>query len=599
MTARRLALLGVLLAGGASALLAAPASARPTDPVVSRAELSVPKAACGVAGVVNKAIGIACGALSNGGALIKGAKQLLHGNVGGAVTSVLGGGAGTVAATAGTAIGLAAIGVWVVGGAGAVLHEAAAALGATTRPQLDSTWFSSTYWRMAAIATMLTLPFLFAATVQAALRSDVALLARAALGYLPLAILSIAIAAPLATLLLAASDEMCSLISSAAGNESSHVITTAAAVVAGLTALARSPFLAFLVALFAIGAGFTLWIELLLREAAVYVVVLMLPLAFAALAWPARRVWAVRAVEILVALILSKFAIVAVLSLGGAAIGASIGHLGVSRLMAGTVLIMLAALSPWVLLRFVPLAEVAAGAAGALRGELRGGRELGNRAVGEARSADDWVSRTTSGMRRDAAVGVPDLEGPTRSAGTARGGSTGAGGGGDVGGDNGGGDLGGGDSGGGEPGRGDLGGGDPGGGSPAPPEPGAPDPIRPGTPSAGARRATTVGGPATPPSTDASPPPPADGSGRPAGPPGPEPPAGPRATEPPAAPAPAEPPAGPRATEPPAAPAPVEPPPSPAEPPPNTRDVPWSQRSVLELGPNFGDTVVWPHEDAE
>ena len=58
-----------------------------------------------------------------------------------------------------------------------------------------------------------------------------------------------------------------------------------------------------------------------MREAAVYVIVLMLPLAFAALVWPARRVWAVRAVELLVALILSKFAIVAVLALGGAALG--------------------------------------------------------------------------------------------------------------------------------------------------------------------------------------------------------------------------------------------------------------------------------------
>ena len=56
-----------------------------------------------------------------------------------------------------------------------------------------------------------------------------------------------------------------------------------------------------------------LWLELLMREAAVYVIVLMLPLVFAALVWPARRVWAVRAVELLVALILSKFAIVAVL----------------------------------------------------------------------------------------------------------------------------------------------------------------------------------------------------------------------------------------------------------------------------------------------
>ena len=179
---------------------------------------------------------------------------------------------------------------------------------------------------MAAIAALLTLPFLFAATVQAALRSDVALLVRAAFGYLPLAILSIAIAAPVTTMLLAASDELCGLISVGRRQRSATLPGDGPAIaVLGLTALAGSPFLAFLIGLFMIGAAFALWIELLLREAAVYVVVLMLPLAFAALAWPARRIWAVRAVELLVALILSKFAIVAVLSLGGAAIGASAG----------------------------------------------------------------------------------------------------------------------------------------------------------------------------------------------------------------------------------------------------------------------------------
>ena len=102
-----------------------------------------------------------------------------------------------------------------------------------------------------------------------------------------------------------------------------------------------------------IGAAFALWIELLMREAAVYVIVLMLPLAFAAMVWPARRIWAVRAVELLVALILSKFAIVAVLSLGGAAISSGADDGSVAAVMAGAVLILLAAFSPWALLRLL------------------------------------------------------------------------------------------------------------------------------------------------------------------------------------------------------------------------------------------------------
>ena len=56
-------------------------------------------------------------------------------------------------------------------------------------------------------------------------------------------------------------------------------------------------------------------------------------------------------------------------------------------LMAGAVLIMLAAFSPWALLRLIPLAELASGAAGALRGELRpiGAQEM--RAEARARGA--------------------------------------------------------------------------------------------------------------------------------------------------------------------------------------------------------------------
>jgi hypothetical protein len=403
----RVALAGLVLAAVPSALTASPAAASSAGRTPVN-ELNVTKAVCGVAGILSKAASMACGAVTNGGALLQAGKQLATGRIGGAISTLTSGGAGTVASTATTALGLAAIGTWVVGGAQAVLHDAAAALGATTTPQLRTTWFSSTYWRMAAIAALLTLPFLFAATVQALLRSDVALLASAALGYLPLAILAIAVAAPITTLLLAASDQLCTLISSAAGNEGTHFIGRVIFTVAGLTVLAKSPFLAFLLALFTIGAAFALWIELLLREAAVYVVVLMLPLAFAALAWPARRIWAIRAVELLVALILSKFAIVAVLSLGGAAISASAGHFGITGLMAGAVLIMLAALSPWALLRLVPLAEIAAGAAGSLRGELRSGGLSVDRGMALATSGEEWASSATAEMKRDAERQIPD-----------------------------------------------------------------------------------------------------------------------------------------------------------------------------------------------
>ena len=136
---------------------------------------------------------------------------------------------------------------------------------------------------MAAIAAVLTLPFLFAAAVQALMRSDLALLARAAFGYLPLSLLAVGIAAPLTMLLLAASDEMSAIVSSAAGPRGRSLPGRARrSSTGGSIRLARSPFLAFLVGLLTAAGAIALWIELLMREAAVYIVVLMLPLAFAA-----------------------------------------------------------------------------------------------------------------------------------------------------------------------------------------------------------------------------------------------------------------------------------------------------------------------------
>jgi hypothetical protein len=387
---------------------------------VARAATAAPQASqLGVAGSVSD-LNLP-GGLSTGGSVLNAGQQLLNGNLPGAAGSLAGGAANAVASTASTAL-FVAIGAAVAGGAQGVLNDTAAALGDTTSPQLRSTWFSSTYWRMAAVAAVLTLPFLFAAAVQALIRSDFSLLARAAFGYLPLAMLAIAVAAPLTTLLLASCDELTSFISSAAGNASAHFLARAGLNTAVLTGLDGSPFLAFLIGLFIIAAAFALWIELLLREAAVYVIVLMLPLAFAAFVWPARRVWAIRAVELLVALILAKFAIVAVLSLGGAAVSAA-GH-SVTTLMAGGVLIMLAAFSPWALLRLVPLAELATGVA-----ELRSGLRAADVRAGiqEVRALDaaDRVAGAAAEMKRVADVRPADAGGarpaPAPRSGTATG----------------------------------------------------------------------------------------------------------------------------------------------------------------------------------
>ncbi len=382
------------------------------------AAIDLTKPVCSVAGLVSPLAGKICTAGAHPGRLVGAGKKLLGGHLGGAVNSLLGDGASGATKTA-TLAGLAAIAAAAVAGAGFAMHETAKVVSSTTRPELQSTWFSTAYWRMAGISALLTLPFLFAAAIQALLRSELALLWRAAFGYLPLGLLSVAIAAPVTMLLLSASDEMSGLVSSASGGADTDFLIKVGAGAGGLSLISRSPFLAFVVALLTAAATLTLWTELLVRAAAVYVIVLMLPLFFAALVWPARRVWAVRAIELLVALILSKFAIVAVLSLGGAALG----HTTVpsfTSMLAGATLILLAAFAPWALLRILPLHELAAGAAAGLHHEPQqrlavaafGGAD---RAVGDgeperakAGTADDRAA--DAAMRRLASHGTDERD---------------------------------------------------------------------------------------------------------------------------------------------------------------------------------------------
>ncbi len=397
----RTAIAAAALCCATLALAAAPPPAAALNPV---------KPICSVGGWVSGIVGKACGVLQNGSKIVKAGQKLLSGHPGQAAKALVSGGVSKV----GVAAGLTAVGVWVLVGAKTAISETAKLIDHTTSPQLQTTWFSSTYWRMAGIAAVLTLPFLFAAAVQAVMRSDLALLARAALGYLPLAVLAISVAAPLTMLLLAASDQMSAIVSSAAGGNAARALDEIGGGIGLLSTFDGSPFLAFLLGLLLVGGAFTLWLELLVREAAVYVVVLMLPLAFAAFVWPARRVWAVRAVELLIALILAKFAIVAVLALAAAGLGHKLLS-GPTAMLSGLALVTLAAFAPWALLRLLPMAEMASGAAGSLRREATGLRATGATAEGRA----DWAAEQSEdrlGRVEGADSTQPSRDRPSREA---------------------------------------------------------------------------------------------------------------------------------------------------------------------------------------
>src|SRR6202042_1006596 len=150
------------------------------------------------------------------------------------------------------------------------------------------------------------------------------------------------------------------------GGTNADVNSLLTGVTSGLVTAAGDPtiasFVLLLIALLIAVAAFVLWLELLIRAAAVYVAVLFLPLALATLVWPSVSHWCRRLVETLAALILSKFVIVATLSLAASAVssgavGGTSGGAGsgFASVLAGGALLVLSTFVPFAILRLIPM----------------------------------------------------------------------------------------------------------------------------------------------------------------------------------------------------------------------------------------------------
>lgn len=248
---------------------------------------------------------------------------------------------------------------WVVAGADWLLQQIGNALSASTAVHLGAPWFESHYQVMVALAAVVAVPMLAVAAIQAVVRQSPATLVRVALVQVPLAGLMSAVAVQLVQLSLGVTDELSSAVSSSSGADISRSLAGVASLLVTQAAVG-SPVPTFVLALGAllvVAGALVLWLELIVRAAAVYVAVLFLPLALAGLLWPALSHWCRRLVETLAAAVLSKFVIVAVLSL---AVGAVASGAGFASVLAGGALLLLAAFTPFSLLRLVPMIEAGA-----------------------------------------------------------------------------------------------------------------------------------------------------------------------------------------------------------------------------------------------
>ncbi len=302
------------------------------------------------------------------------------------------------------------IGEWVGNGAAEMLKLLGHVLDASTRPELDQHWFLEHFQSMAALAGLVILPMLLASIMQAIVRQDLSLLLRSALVHLPLALLLTAVAVELVQLSLAAVDAMCTYVSKPSGGDVQAVVSSVSGALVRTSVALGQPgaatFVLFLGGLVVAVAAMLLWLELVVRTAAIYVAVLFLPLAMATLVWPAVSHWCRRLAETLAALVLSKLVVVAILSLAAGALAGNGGSADLSGVISGAALLLLAAFSPFTLLRLVPAVE--AGAVMHLEGVSRRASSL---AVESGSALPTPSLPTRSGSDEALTVSVGDVEG--------------------------------------------------------------------------------------------------------------------------------------------------------------------------------------------
>lgn len=330
----------------------------------------------------------------------------------GMACDVVGGVVGLPGAAAGQ-VADAAIGAfagWIASGITDLLRTVADAVFSGTEVNLVAEgeaghlWFLDHYDTMATLASAVFAPMLLLAVLQAVFGQSWGVLVRA-LTHLPVAALGTAAAVTLVQVLLDVTDSFSSALLSGTQTDAENFLSGIFEALAP-TGGGGVVFGALFVGLFLAFAAFVVWVELIVREAAIYLAVLFLPLGFAAYIWPALSAWLRRLVEVIVALILSKLVIAAALGLAASALA---NQEGFAALVAGAGMFLLAAFAPFALFRLIPIGEMAV--MGALEGQ-------GRKAV---RAGTPHLSTAyyVQGMRR-------------RFGGSAPGGQTGGGGGGSA-----------------------------------------------------------------------------------------------------------------------------------------------------------------------
>ncbi len=231
-----------------------------------------------------------------------------------------------------------------------------------TEPNLTASWFESNYSVMLLIGITMMVPILIIACVRAAMTGNPGIAIKAGVVYVPACIIGSMAAIFGVDTMLKITNGLSSLVYGSTNQNFISFATNVGKVLSGNTVLAPV-FVLIMSAVAILIFGFIIFLELLMREAAIYLVVLFVPLAMAAAVMPDIGLFIVgpklarRGVDLLMTLILSKFIIVVVLSLIVSGLAASAASGGFVALMVGVVLLALAAYAPYKLFMMIPAME--------------------------------------------------------------------------------------------------------------------------------------------------------------------------------------------------------------------------------------------------
>lgn len=309
---------------------------------------------------------------------------------------------------------------WVLGAVGFFVNGVLDFLRTSARPDVEAIWFSganSPYATVRNIAAALLVGFVFLGLLQGLLHGDAAGMVRRVAGNLPAAVAGMVVTTAVVGRLLDLTDALSNAVLSSSDQQALHFLSGFGVAVTSVS----GGFAAVVIGLVAVIAGLLLWVELLVRASLVYLLVAISPLGFAATLWPAARGFLRKTIEILIAVIVSKFVICVALAIGVAALsgagdagsGQSVaGSAGASlgTLLVGTVLLGLAAFSPFIVLKLIPVAEGALLAQGISHGPARTAQTgLSTYSSTRMVSRLSGSSLSSNGSHSVGAAGAPDV----------------------------------------------------------------------------------------------------------------------------------------------------------------------------------------------